>query len=95
MFAELRRDPRTHLTLPIRLADGQVAVATNISPSGMYMLSEGEHQVGERLSFEMDLQTAGMRFSAQAQVVRLDSRGGATGVALRLRDAKLTVFPDS
>jgi hypothetical protein len=89
MFSEHRAEPREQVSLPLRLADGLTGVTRDISPSGMYLEIRGDHQLGGTLVFEMDLDDARMKFTAEGQIVRLEHREGRTGIAVKLLCPKL------
>jgi PilZ domain len=85
MFIERRREPREALALPLQLADGSAAVTRDISPSGMYLEINCATLQLHRLFFEMHLAEAGMRLTAEGEVLRIDARLGGAGLALKLR----------
>ena len=93
MFKEQRVEPRERLALPLKLGDGQAAVTRDISGSGMYLEIDGEHQLRGWVLFELHLADAGMKFTSEGEVVRIEHRPGITGVAVRLTAPKLEPLP--
>lgn len=89
MFVEKRIEPRIPMALPIRVTGALDAVTRDISPSGMYLRLQGTHTLEGTLLFEMHLEESNMRFTAQGSVVRVEHRGGFTGVAVRLAAGRL------
>lgn len=82
-------DPRERLALPLRLADGLSAITRDISPAGLYFIVEGEHVLRGPVDFELQLPEISMRFTASGEIVRLESGGGVTGIAVRFVDPQL------
>ena len=89
MFIEQRLEPRECLALPLKLGDGCSAVTRDISASGMYLQIDGLHPLHGMVVFEMHLSDARMKFTAEGEIVRIEHRGGSTGVAVRLRTPRL------
>ena len=89
MFIEQRLEPRESLALPLKLGDGCSAVTRDISASGMYLQIDGLHPLRGMVVFEMHLADARMKFIAEGEIVRIEHRGGSTGVAVRLRAPRL------
>jgi len=89
MFKERRLEPREPLALPLKLPDGCNAVTRDISPSGMYLVIQGDHLIGAFVFFELMLVDARMRFSSEGQIVRIERRYGYTGIALKLVSPRL------
>jgi hypothetical protein len=84
MFTEQRIEPRESLALPVTLGDGQAAMTRDISASGMYLEVNGWHQIDGPIVFEIRLAHAGMKFTAQGEIVRVEHSCGKTGIAVRL-----------
>ena len=88
-FVEQRSEPREPLALPLKLEDGAEAVTRDVSPSGMYLQIRGQHQLGGTIFFEMDLDEAKMKFTAEGRIVRIEHADGHTGIALKLVSPRL------
>ena len=88
-FREQRVEPRESLALPLQLRDGSRAVTRDISASGLYFEIPGLHQVDGFVDFEMQLEEAGMKFTAVGRIVRLEHRQGRTGIAVELLAPRL------
>jgi hypothetical protein len=93
MFIEQRVEPREALALPLKLGDGCAAVTRDISASGMYLEIGGWHHMGGPVVFEMHLPAAGIKFTAEGEVVRVEYAGGKTGIAVRLLSPRLQSLP--
>jgi len=89
MFVEKRIEPRTPLTLRLSVGAGVDALTRDISPSGLYFEFDGHCDFGGPLVFEMDLPESSMKFTAEGAIVRMEQRGGVTGVAVRLIAGRL------
>jgi hypothetical protein len=89
MFIEQRLEPRESLALPLKLGDGCSAVTRDISASGMYLEIDGLYPLRGMVIFEMHLSGARMKFTAEGEIVRIEHKGGSTGVAVRLRAPRL------
>jgi hypothetical protein len=92
MFVEQRADPREPLALPLQLSGGQTAVTRDISASGMYLEVEGLHDIAGPVLFEMHVTDAGMKFTAEGRIVRVEHRHGRTGIALKLVTPRLELL---
>ena len=88
-FMEHRTEPREALQLPLMVGEGLEGVTRDISPSGMYFEIRGGHELGGSLFFEMHLEEARMKFTAEGRIVRIEHREGCTGVAVRLISPQL------
>jgi hypothetical protein len=89
MFVERRIDPREALALPVRLGDGCSAMTRDISASGMFIEIDGQHALRGLVVFEMHLADAGMKFTAEGEIIRVEHRAGRSGVAVKLRSPRL------
>ncbi|HUR88798.1 MAG TPA: PilZ domain-containing protein [Ramlibacter sp.] len=89
MFVENRRDPRVAMALRLKVGAGIDAVTRDVSPSGLYIELPGEHVIDGTLFFELDLEEANMKFTAEGTVVRVEHRNGCTGIAVKLVAGRL------
>ena len=89
MFTERRIEPREPLALPLKLGDGSSAVTRDLSASGMFLEIPGSHDLTGLVLFEMHLADAKMKFTAQGEIVRVEHKGGNTGVAVKLHAPRL------
>jgi len=77
------------LALHLQVCDVLQAVTRDVSPSGLYFQVPGNHALEGTLFFEMDLEEANMKFTAEGTIVRVEHRDGFTGVAVKLFDRRL------
>jgi len=89
MFGEKRVGPRESLNLPLRLGDGRIAVARDISAFGMYLQIQGAYSMSGPVVFEMEVAELGLKFTADGEIVRVDRHETGTGFAIRLRNPRL------
>lgn len=89
MFDEHRTESREALALPLQLGDGLEGITRDISPSGLYLEIPGTHWLQGPVVFELQLEGARVKVSAEGDILRVEHRGGTTGVAVRLRDPQL------
>jgi hypothetical protein len=92
MHSDRRSSARDKLSLPIALADGTPAVTRNISASGMFFTLPAGHQLDQWMQIEFEVPSAGLRFTAAGEVVRIEHGEGEDGVALRLHAPRLTAL---
>lgn len=94
MAQNLRAEPREALTLPVQLGDGGAGVARNISASGVFFETDSNVRVGCEIDLEIDLNTPGgpFRLKASGCVVRIESRDGRIGVAVKLTASQLELM---
>ena len=91
MKNENRADPREQVHLPLRLGGGGRGVTQDISASGLFFLTDSAQRVGSQLEIEIELDTPSgpMKLAASGEILRIEPRGGQTGVAVRLVDSRL------
>jgi len=84
MSADQRAETRERIALPLKLSDGSHAVTRDVSASGLYFEVDGPYLLGRTVDFELQLPNARMKFTATAELVRIDNHGLRTGVAVKL-----------
>ncbi|MBL0419583.1 PilZ domain-containing protein [Ramlibacter sp. AW1] len=89
-LTERRSTDRESLELPIRLTDGRIARATNVCPSGLYLLLPDGALIPDWIRVDITLPTTRVRVHAYGEVVRVEQLANATGVALRLHHLQLS-----
>lgn len=92
MHTERRSSARDTLALPIALADGSPAVTRNVSATGMFFTVPAGYRVDDWMRIEFEVPSAGLRFSAAGEVVRVERGEREDGVALRLHAPQLTAM---
>jgi len=94
MKNEHRTEAREPLRLSLQLDDGVSAVTRDISASGLFFETDSQQRVGGLIDFEIDLVSpAGpIKFKAQGQIVRIESKAGKTGVGVKLLTSRLEVM---
>lgn len=90
MHPERRTSSRDQLALPVALADGSTAMTRNISAEGLYVTLPAGRAIDDWLRLEVDVPSAGLKFTAAGQVIRIEHGDSETGVALRLHAPRLT-----
>jgi hypothetical protein len=90
MHPDRRASSRDHLFLPMTLADGSAARTRNVSAHGLFFTLPPGRAIDDWLLVEFAVPSAGLKFSAAGQVVRIERGDGEDGVALRLHAARLT-----
>ena len=91
MFEEHRIEPRERLAVPLQIGGRQQGMTRDISATGLYFEIDQAQQLGALLDLQIDLEAADtpLRLVAQGRIVRIEHKGGRTGVAVRLLDARL------
>ncbi len=90
MFQELRREPRQPVSLPVKLSGETIALARNVSSSGMYIEVDGRNVLRGTVRVEMEIVEAGMKLSADGEIVRIEHFSeGKTGIGVRLHAPRL------
>src|SRR5437867_13259549 len=80
---ERRRVPRYPLSLAVEMEQGQ-GVTRDISPAGVYFETDQPHASGAPIRFTLVLEHTGpapLRLACVGEVVRVEPRGAAFGVA--------------
>jgi hypothetical protein len=88
---ERRSEPRQLMALPVKLGDGSVGVTRDISPSGIYLSTSTDHQVGQHVVFEMESTAGQLVFTAEGEIVRVERDNGVVGIAVNLSTQKLSM----
>ncbi len=91
MTSKYRSEPREAVSLPVQLDNGVRVTTRDISASGMYFETDSLQHLGDLVNLEINLDTPGgpMKLIAQGQIVRIESHGNRTGVAVKLVSSKL------
>jgi len=92
MDLDRRASARESLALPIVLADGSSATTRNVSASGLFFTVPAGQQVDMWMRVEFSVASAGLRFTATGEVVRIERGQHEDGVALRLHAPRLSVL---
>lgn len=89
--AELRREKRDRVTLPVHMPNGCEGITRDLSASGIYLNSECPYMVGREveLSIEVDLDRQSILLNCRGVVVRIDNQGVRTGVAIKTIDSEI------
>lgn len=90
MHQERRASARDSLSLPIALPNGGSGMTRDVSADGLYFTLPSAAGIETWLHVEFAVPSAGLKFSAAAEVVRIDHRECEDGVALRLHMSRLT-----
>lgn len=90
MHPERRASARDNLSLPIALPNGGSGRTRDVSADGLYFTLPSAEAVDTWLHVEFAVPSAGLKFSAAGEVVRIDHGEREDGVALRLHMSRLT-----
>lgn len=90
MHPERRASARDHLSLPIALPNGSIGTTRDVSADGLYFTLPAGSEVETWLHIEFAVPSAGLKFSAAGEVVRIEHGDTEDGVALRLHMSRLT-----
>jgi hypothetical protein len=86
MTEERRIEPRVEVRLPLRLANGGVAITRDVSPKGLFFEVEGECLLDREIDLSVGLNLHGRPVWRENhyRVVRVENLPGRTGVAVQL-----------
>ena len=90
MHPERRASARDCLSLPIALPNGGSGMTRDVSADGLYFTLPSGSDVESWLHIEFAVPSAGLKFSAAGEVVRIEHGENEDGVALRLHMSRLT-----
>lgn len=90
MHPERRADARDCLSLPIALPNGGSGMTRDVSAGGLYFTLPPGSEIEPWLHIEFAVPSAGLKFSAAGEVVRIERGDTEDGVALRLHMSRLT-----
>ena len=86
MREERRTEPRVEARLPLRMANGEMALTRDVSPKGLFFEIEGERLLDEEIDLSVGLSLHGRPVWRENhyKVVRVERLPGRTGVAVQL-----------
>jgi hypothetical protein len=92
--ANKRQYDRVQAQIPIAMADGDSAVTRDVSPGGVYILTDGAFEVGQTLRFtiEFDNPIDGggvLCLDCVGLVKRVDREDGELGVGVSISESRL------
>lgn len=82
---ENKRDTRVKTTLPVSVNDDD-GFTKDVSATGMYIVQGKTQEVGSRIEFSIELNTAmgKMRLHGEGEVVRVEELDGKTGIGIKV-----------
>ena len=91
MRKEHRGEAREQVELPIRLADGAGGVTQNISASGLLFEVDCSKPLGSEIDLTVELQMDNrtLYLKCHGKVVRVESHGNRTGIAVQMLSSHL------
>lgn len=89
-----RREDRTVIALPLAFDNG-AGVTRNVAPTGIFFWTESTpaFAVGDRVSITLEVVRSGRKIKpkCQGEIVRVETRDGEAGVAVRIVDSEIDV----
>ncbi len=87
LFKKKRKEARRFESLPVKvLNDDRKGVTRDMSPSGVYFLTDKHYQVGSIITMTIDLENPpGTRLKCVGTIVRLEDRGSRVGIAVHMK----------
>lgn len=84
-----RENERVYAEIPVRVSE-QIGLTRDVSASGIFFEIDDFNEIGTEISFELELDTPSGKMTLQAvgNIVRTESRGQKTGVAVKIVDSK-------
>lgn len=85
-----RRSERVDVALPVRLAGG-IGMTRNVSVEGIYFEMDSAAETGSEITFDVDMETplGRMTLKCSGLVVRTETRGGRSGIAVHIAESRL------
>lgn len=87
----LRRFERVQAAIPVHLEGGGEALSRDLSPGGIFFVTEERMQPGNAIHFtvEFDNPSGKLSLDCAGEIVRVERAGGKLGVAVRITDSRL------
>ncbi len=89
-----RREDRTVIALPLAFDNG-AGVTRNVAPTGIFFWTESTpaFAVGDRVNITLEVVRSGRKIKpkCQGEIVRVETRDGEAGVAVRIVDSEIDV----
>ncbi len=90
-----RQEERIATALPLSFEDG-TGVTEDVAATGLFFWTDStvEFEVGDRVNFTIEIVRSGrqIRPKCQGEIVRIESKGIPTGVAVRIVDSAVDVL---
>jgi len=86
-----RESERVDAKVCVKLEDGSTGETRNLSPSGMFLVTDAQMRVGSAVRFSVEFQEVGGTFylDCTGEIVRMESVEGKTGVGVRITQSRL------
>ena len=87
-----RESERVEAKVLVKLEDGGTGETRNLSPSGMYLVTDAQMQIGSAVRFSVEFQEArGSNFylDCVGEIVRMESVEVKTGVGVHITESRL------
>ena len=86
-----RKSERVRTTVPVSIDGKRLGLTRDVSPQGIFFESTAEMRQGDEvhLSLEFDTPTAKLDFHCEGVIVRVESKDGKRGVAVKIIDSRL------
>ena len=91
-----REFERINATIPVRLENGVEAETRNLSPQGIFFVTDQTLEVGKSLRFTVEFASAPavtFYLDCIAEIVRVESADGKTGVGAKILESRLERRP--
>jgi len=91
MSRQPRESERVDARVCVKLEDGSAGETRNLSPSGIYLVTDAQMRVGSGVRFSVEFQEVGGSFHLDCvgEIVRMESVEGKTGVGVRITQSRL------
>jgi len=86
-----RMQERVGAEIPVQFTDGASGVTRNVSPSGLFFVTDSDMSVGQTLRFSLEFDHPGGRLTLDclARVVRVESSEGKRGIGAVIVESRL------
>jgi hypothetical protein len=86
-----RGSERVDARVCVKLEDGTTGETRNLSPSGVFLVTDAPMKVGSGVRFSVEFQEVGGSFylDCVGEIVRMESVEGKTGVGVRITQSRL------
>lgn len=91
-----RKEERFETELVLRLAGGVEGVARNVSPSGIFFVTEAVLEEGQPVEFRLEFQdfpSGPVEVNCSARVVRVEEQGASRGIGASIDSFEFRTLP--
>jgi len=91
MAGRARQHERVNASIPVYLDGGGEARTTNLSPGGVFFITDTPLRAGSAIRFTIEFENRGVNLCLECvgEIVRVEAAGQEVGVAARITESRM------